>query len=104
MRFLALLPLVLLLASAASSTGARKVVLGRSVEGRPVVAYELGVPASPRKVLVVGCIHGNECAGVAIVDQLRRLGHSPGSISGSCLTPTPTAVRQAPAATRTAWI
>jgi protein MpaA len=73
-RFLALLPLVLLLASAASSTGARKVVLGRSVEGRPVVAYELGVPASPRKVLVVGCIHGNECAGVAIVDQLRRLG------------------------------
>jgi protein MpaA len=72
-RALVLLPLVLLLAtSAASSTGARKVVLGRSYEGRPVIAYELGDPASVRKVLVVGCIHGNECAGVAIVDRLLR--------------------------------
>jgi murein peptide amidase A len=75
MRVLALLPLALLLAaSAASSPGPRKVVLGRSLEGRPVVAYELGDPAAPRKVLVVGCIHGDECAGVAIVNRLRRQG------------------------------
>ena len=75
MRAFVLLPLVLLLAaSAASSPGGRKVVLGRSLDGRPVVAYELGDRASPRKALVVGCIHGNECAGIAIVDRLRRLG------------------------------
>jgi murein peptide amidase A len=74
-RLLALLSLSLLLAGAAfSGTGARKVVLGRSLEGRPVLAYELGDPASRRKVLVVGCIHGNECAGIAILDRLRRLG------------------------------
>jgi protein MpaA len=74
-RALALLPLALLLAaSAASSPGARKVVLGRSLEGRPVVAYEFGDPAATRKVLVVGCIHGDECAGSAIVDRLRRQG------------------------------
>jgi protein MpaA len=74
-RLLALLSLSLLLAgSAASGTGARRVVLGRSLEGRPVVAYELGDPVSPRKVLVVGCIHGDECAGIAILDRLRRLG------------------------------
>jgi murein peptide amidase A len=75
-RVLALLPLALLLAASAASDpgGVRKVVLGRSLEGRPVVAYELGDPAQPRKVLVVGCIHGNECAGTAIVDRLRRVG------------------------------
>ena len=75
MRLLALLSLSLLLAgSAASGTGARRVVLGRSLEGRPIVAYELGNPTSSRKVLVVGCLHGNECAGIAILDRLRRLG------------------------------
>jgi protein MpaA len=74
-RLLAPLFLSLLLAgSAASGTGAHRIVLGRSLEGRPVVAYELGDPASPRKVLVVGCIHGDECAGIAILDRLRKLG------------------------------
>jgi murein peptide amidase A len=74
-RLFALLSLSLLLAgSAASGTGARRVLLGRSLEGRLVVADELGDSASPRKVLVVGCIHGDECAGIAILDRLRRLG------------------------------
>jgi murein peptide amidase A len=74
-RLLALLSLSLLLAgSAASGTGARRVVLGLSLEGRPIVAYELGDAASSRKVLVVGCLHGNECAGIAILERLRRLG------------------------------
>jgi len=50
----------------------RAVVLGRSVQGRPIVAFEVGDPRSPRRVLVVGCIHGNEPAGVAIADALAR--------------------------------
>lgn len=75
MRPLTLLSLSLLLAgSPASGIGARRLVLGRSFQGRPIVAYELGDHTSPRRVLVVGCIHGNECAGIAIVDRLRRLG------------------------------
>jgi murein peptide amidase A len=49
-------------------------LLGRSTEGRALVAYELGDPAAARKVLVVGCIHGDECAGGAVVERLRRLG------------------------------
>jgi protein MpaA len=48
----------------------RPVVLGRSVDGRPIVAYEVGDRSSPRKVLVVGCIHGNEPAGIAITRLL----------------------------------
>lgn len=45
-------------------------MLGRSVTGRPILAVEAGNPASSRKVLVVGCVHGNECAGEAITSRL----------------------------------
>ena len=55
------------------SEGTRKVVLGRSVEGRPIVAYEVGNPASSRRELVVGCIHGNETAGIAVARRLERM-------------------------------
>ena len=48
----------------------KAVVLGRSVEGRPIRAYHFGDFASRRTVLVVGCIHGTECAGMAATLQL----------------------------------
>jgi len=48
-------------------------VLGRSVDGRRIKGVELGDPRSRTKLLVVGCIHGNECAGLAIVRALERL-------------------------------
>jgi murein peptide amidase A len=53
-------------------------IVGQSVQGRRIVAHELGDPSAPRKVLVVGCLHGNECAGIAVVDRLRRLGRLDG--------------------------
>jgi protein MpaA len=64
MRLLALLAL----------TAAAVHLVGHSVQGRRIIAYELGDPTAARSVLVVGCIHGNECAGIAVVDRLRRLG------------------------------
>jgi murein peptide amidase A len=48
------------------------VVIGHSVRGRPIVARVLGPDAAPRKLLLVGCIHGNECAGRAILSALAR--------------------------------
>jgi len=51
---------------------ARTVLLGRSSQGRPIRAVEVGNPSGTR-VLVVGCIHGNERAGIAIADALARL-------------------------------
>ena len=48
-------------------------VLGRSVEGRPIRAWRIGNPRSPRRVLVIGCIHGNECAGTAVTQRLVNL-------------------------------
>ena len=50
----------------------RTVVLGYSVQRRPIIAVELGDPDSPRRVLVVGCIHGSEPAGIAIATALAR--------------------------------
>lgn len=43
--------------------------LGRSVDGRAIVALEVGDPAG-LPVLVVGCIHGNEPAGIAVARRL----------------------------------
>jgi protein MpaA len=51
---------------------ARTVLLGRSWQGRPIRAVEVGNP-SGKRVLVVGCIHGNETAGIAIADALAKL-------------------------------
>jgi protein MpaA len=73
----------LICAGSASAAGARRVVIGRSVDGRPIVAWELGArSARPgralRTILVVGCIHGDECAGLAITSALRRDAVAPG--------------------------
>jgi murein peptide amidase A len=47
-------------------------VVGRSVQGRPIVATRYGDATSDRTVLVVGVIHGDERAGLRIVRALRR--------------------------------
>jgi protein MpaA len=52
-------------------------VIGRSIEGRPITLARIGEPGAPRKVLVVGCIHGNEPAGRAIVADLIRASPAP---------------------------
>ncbi len=51
---------------------ARTVVIGHSVRGRPIVASVLGADSASRKILLVGCIHGNECAGRSILAALAR--------------------------------
>jgi murein peptide amidase A len=62
-----------LLAAAAAAGEWHRIVLGQSVDGRPIVAFVGGDPAAPRRVLVVGCIHGNEPAGTAIASVLTSL-------------------------------
>lgn len=64
-----------MLAALASSpvAQARQLVVGRSVQGRPITATVLGPDSAPRKILLVGCIHGNECAGLAVLGALARL-------------------------------
>ena len=47
-------------------------VVGTSVQGRAITAVRRGQPGG-RVVLVIGVIHGDEDAGLAIVDDLERL-------------------------------
>jgi protein MpaA len=70
--------LILVLTSAAPASAhhlgsqiVRTVVLGRSVRGRPIRAFERGDVTAPPTV-VVGVIHGTEPAGLAVVARLRH--------------------------------
>ena len=56
----------------AAAAAARTVVVGRSVRGRPITARVIGPNSAPRKILLVGCIHGNECAGRGILSAAER--------------------------------
>ena len=49
-----------------------RVVIGRSVQRRPIVAWAYGPATAPRRILVIGVIHGDEQAGLAITSALRR--------------------------------
>lgn len=53
--------------------------IGKSVKGLPIKLTIVGDPNAPRKVLVVGCIHGNERAGEAVVRRLRTETPPPGT-------------------------
>lgn len=46
--------------------------VGSSVQGRTIVARIVGDRQAARRVLVVGCVHGDEDAGVAVTKLLRR--------------------------------
>ena len=56
----------------AAPASAHTKLLGRSWQGRPIVAVEVGDPSGTR-VLVFGSIHGNETGGIAIARALERL-------------------------------
>jgi protein MpaA len=60
-----------LVAGASVASADQRTVIGRSVLGRPIVAMLEGDPERARlRVLVVGCIHGNETAGVRVARRL----------------------------------
>jgi murein peptide amidase A len=61
-------------ASAAPSAqpAAKREVLGRSVQKRPIVATQVGDPAGTRVALVVGVVHGDERAGLSIIRAIKR--------------------------------
>jgi len=59
-------------ATSTTATHGKRFVIGHSVRGKPILAWSFGPDNARRKILVVGCIHGNECAGLAIIHALRR--------------------------------
>jgi protein MpaA len=69
----ALLIALLAAAAAAPTAAARTLDLGDSVQGREIVAVEVAGARPRTAVLVVGSIHGNEPAGIAIARALMRV-------------------------------
>jgi len=61
-----------LAAAGLASAAPQSLVIGHSVQGRAIVAYERGDRSAPA-TLVVGVIHGSEPAGLGVIAQLRRL-------------------------------
>lgn len=45
-------------------------VIGESVDGRPLVARQVGDPAAPIQIVVIGQLHGDERGGRAVVRRL----------------------------------
>jgi protein MpaA len=72
LRLLIVAALVAASAAGAAPQAQQTVVVGHSVRGRAIVAYERGDPTAP-PTLVVGVIHGTEPAGLAVIAQLRRM-------------------------------
>jgi protein MpaA len=60
-------------AAAVDPVGHQRMLLGRSVDGRPIVAIETGDFDASTRLLVVGCIHGSEPAGIAIANRVSRI-------------------------------
>ncbi len=62
----ACLPLV----AARSAAADRRSVFGHSVEGRPIVEAIDRAPRARLRMLMIGCIHGNETAGMRVARRL----------------------------------
>ena len=58
-------------AAGASTRSVRVMGVGRSVNGRAIVARVVGDVHAGHRILVVGCVHGDETAGIAISRFLR---------------------------------
>ena len=62
----------LALLAPAAATASERVLVGQSVQKRPITAVQVGDPAGTRVALIVGVIHGDERAGLRIVRALKR--------------------------------
>ncbi len=65
--------LIAVVIAGAGTAAVRIVLIGHSVDGRPIIAHVIGPRRARRRILLVGCIHGNECAGLRIISALARL-------------------------------
>jgi protein MpaA len=73
----ALLVCAMLASASAAGADRQQELLGRSAQGRPIELHRLGDPRAPNRILVVGCIHGDECAGVPVARRLLQVDAQP---------------------------
>ena len=115
-RLAAGLALAALIAGTAAGASAERVagttnehvLVGRSVQKRPIEAVQIGDPAGTRVALVVGVIHGDEPGGLRILGAIkRRAADERAALQGTQLwaieTVNPDGLGAHTARTRTAW-
>lgn len=56
---------------AASATQTTTIRIGTSVQGRPLVAIHRWATGATKRVLVIGNMHGDEKAGIRVIDRLK---------------------------------
>lgn len=61
-----------------ASRGPKPITIGYSVDGRAIRVIVIGDPRARHPTLVVGCVHGNETAGIAIARRLSAGTSPPG--------------------------
>jgi murein peptide amidase A len=74
----------------AAAVASERVVIGKSVRGKPIKAVQIGDPAGEQVMLVVGVIHGDERAGLRIIDAINRAVADPAALQGTQLWLIPT--------------
>ena len=52
------------------ATAAKRLTIGHSVLGRPLVAMVKGHPETATRLLAIGCVHGDETAGIRVTRRL----------------------------------
>jgi protein MpaA len=52
------------------ASAGERTVIGHSVRGRPITATLKGDATAPERVLVIGCVHGDEPAGIRVARRL----------------------------------
>lgn len=62
-----------MIAAVAAAATVHVIPLGRSARGRAIDAIEVSAPNPRVAVLVVGCIHGNEPAGIVVAHALEHV-------------------------------
>ena len=62
-----------MIAAVAAAATMRVIPLGHSARGRAIDAIEISAPNPRLAVLVVGCIHGNEPAGIVVARALEHV-------------------------------
>lgn len=72
-------------AAAPAESASERLVIGKSVRGKPIKAVQIGDPAGEHVVLAVGVIHGDERAGLRIVDAVRGRVSDPATLRGTQL-------------------
>jgi murein peptide amidase A len=70
-RRAAALAICLALALPAGAAANERLVIGRSVQKRPITAVQVGDPTGTRVALAVGAIHGDEPGGLGIVRAIK---------------------------------